>query len=100
MSLPASETFENPDALVDFARSELELFETATGRDALVEAKAIIELRSPIAFNRHHLLALYCLAAGFRGCIEERDTLISNLLAELHQLKASLTVKSSTHWMH
>jgi len=99
MSLPVSEVAQNPDALVDFARSELELFETATGRDALVEARAIIEGRSTVLFTRHHGLALYCLAAGFRGCIEERDTLITNLLAELHQLKTSLTVKA-THWMH
>jgi len=99
MSLPVSEVAQNPDALVDFARSEIELFESTTGRDALVEARAIIEQRSPIAFNRHHLLALYALAHGFKGCIEERDTLITNLLAELHQLKASLTVKA-THWMH
>jgi hypothetical protein len=98
-SLPVSETPQNPDALVDFARSELELFELGTGRDALVEAKAIIELRSDVLFNRHHGLALYCLAAGFRGCIEERDTLISTLMAELQQLKASLTVKPS-QWMH
>ena len=99
MSLPVSEPTQNPDALVDFARSELELFETATGRDALVEAKAIIEGRSQILFTRHHGLALFCLAEGFKGCIEERDLLIVGLLAELHQLKASLTVKA-THWMH